>query len=74
MARGGSVVAPGGGVPVDGENRRLMRESGVVVLREAQAETIRARQTEADGGGEESARPWASPLRKSPPGLAAVAA
>ena len=55
-AEGGAVVATGGGVPVDEENRRLMRESGVVVLLEARARTIRARQA-AEGGNEESARP-----------------
>ena len=48
-AEGGAVVATGGGVPVDAENRRLMRESGVVVLLEARAETIRARQEAAEG-------------------------
>ena len=55
-AEGGSVVATGGGVPVDAENRRLMRESGVVVLLEARAETIRVRQEAAEDGAE-SARP-----------------
>ncbi len=48
-AEGGAVIATGGGVPVDAENRRLMRESGVVVLLEARAETIRARQEAAEG-------------------------
>ncbi len=48
-AEGDTVVATGGGVPVDPENRRLMRESGVVVLLEARPETIRARQEEAEG-------------------------
>ena len=56
-AEGGAVVATGGGVPVDAENRRRMRESGVVVLLEARPETIRARQTAADSGAEQSARP-----------------
>ena len=48
-AEGGAVVATGGGVPVDAENRRLMRESGAVVLLEAKPETIRARQATAEG-------------------------
>ena len=56
-AEGGAVVATGGGVPVDAENRRRMRESGVAVLLEAKPETVRARQAAADGGAEESARP-----------------
>ena len=48
-AEGVAVVATGGGVPVDGENRRLMRESGVVVLLEAKSEAVRARQRAAEG-------------------------
>ena len=48
-AEDGGVVATGGGVPVDAENRRLMRESGVVVLLEARPETVRARQEAAEG-------------------------
>ena len=48
-AEGGAVVATGGGVPVDPGNRRLMRESGVVVLLEAKPETVRARQEQAEG-------------------------
>ena len=46
---GGAVVATGGGVPADTENRRLMRESGMVVLLEAKPETVRARQQAAEG-------------------------
>ncbi len=48
-AESGTVVATGGGVPVDAENRRLMRESGMVVLLEAKPETVRARQQAAEG-------------------------
>ena len=62
-AEGGAVVATGGGVPVDEENRRLMRESGVVVLLEARARTIRARQA-AEGGNEESARPMLAAMTR----------
>jgi shikimate kinase len=48
-----AVISTGGGVPLSGENRHLMAESGFIVCLEARPETIAARLA----GGAEDASP-----------------
>ncbi|MBI2857757.1 MAG: shikimate kinase, partial [Chloroflexi bacterium] len=55
--KGGAVVSTGGGVPVDTENRRIMHETGVVVLLEAKPETVLSRLQQDKAG---SVRPLLS--------------
>lgn len=48
-AGGDAVVSTGGGVPLDGENRALMKSSGVIVYLRAGLETLKRRVGGGDG-------------------------
>ena len=63
--RDGAVIATGGGVWLDGENRALLADGGFVVALEARAATILARYAETEQARRKSGRCWPAPTHSA---------